>query len=921
MVVSRASLPNAPATPEVRLRVVPGTGREDDLSGVQLLGPRTDAAPAPLGLRWPAALAAAQDRVRTAGQADRIVEELVGAASNLVDATASAALLDKGVLVRKAATDGGAAVQVGAVMSVEGTICGTAVAQRRVVRTGSHLDVRPGGLPAVGDDVLSSACCPGARSHLAVPLMDAGVVLGVLSLTADQRGWFDDGDQHSVTLLAGVAARALAGLTLPRTGALAGDTFREDQTDPPRLRGADRLPRPGHQPPASLHGLGLWSWDAATGATTYSDSVGAIFGLGPHDDLSVDRIRAALHPDDLPRFEAALTRQLAGAPSVAGTFRVNAPDGERQVHAWGEIRRGPGGVVAGAWGAAVDVTDRERQAATLRSTLAGLRAAQELTGLGVWEWHPREGRLEWSPEMFRIAGLEPGEACPSLELWHRLVHPDDLARAMRLDALADEGGSTVETFRVFGMDGQQRHVQAWSTVIPANGASARVVAGAVVDVSRQVEDRVELERRSSTDPVTKLANRLGFERRMKNLLDDDRRNVGLLLLDLDRFKMVNDSLGHQVGDRLLVEVARRLERVAPAGSLTARMGGDEFVVVPPPGVGWRDLRTIAQDVVEVLRVPFSLNENGTGEVLFCPASVGVTCTSGRRVDIDDLLSEADLALYRAKDDGRDRYVVFDDALRERARGRHRAEQMLRAALEEDRLVLQYQPIVDFTHGRVVGAEALVRMRAEDGETLLPPESFVDVAEDIGLVVELDCWVLETALSQLARWLQHAPSSQVPWLAVNVSPRSMEHPRIVRAVLEGLHRRGLPPHLLKVELTESSFLSSLPGGEKALQKLIANQIPVGIDDFGTGYSALAYLTRFELDFMKIDRSFVASVGQDARADAVVTAIVALAHAHRMKVTAEGVETPRQARRLREIGCDFAQGFHFGRPGDASRILRG
>jgi EAL domain-containing protein (putative c-di-GMP-specific phosphodiesterase class I) len=157
--------------------------------------------------------------------------------------------------------------------------------------------------------------------------------------------------------------------------------------------------------------------------------------------------------------------------------------------------------------------------------------------------------------------------------------------------------------------------------------------------------------------------------------------------------------------------------------------------------------------------------------------------------------------------------------------------------------------------------------------------------------------------------------------VNVSPRSMEHPRIVRSLLDGLQIRGLPAHLIKVELTESSFLSSLPGGEMALRQLISSQIPVGIDDFGTGYSALAYLARFNLDFMKIDRSFVDSVGQDSRADAVATAIVALAHAHGMKVTAEGIETPRQARRLREIGCDFAQGFHFGRPGDASRILRG
>jgi len=908
----------AATTTEPYLRVVPGTGRDDDLTGALLLGPRTDSGFLFRGVGWPAALAAAQDRVRAAAsRADALLEELVGAASSLVDAAASAALLEGSTLVRKAATAGGLGLLVGDLVPTEGTVCGAAVASRQAVMTGGSTPATLAGAPGirgVGDP--SGVCCPGARSHLAIPLVDAGAVLGVLALTSDQPGWFDERDESSVSLLAGVAARALAGLPLQRDsvtlhagGVLSGALAPEVEV----LGAAGR-----HPPPASLHGLGLWSWDAATGQTTCSPSVADLLGLTPHDQLSLDHLRNSLHPDDLPRFETALTRQLAGAPGVAGTFRVKAPDGERQVHAWGEVRRSRSGAVTGAWGAAVDVTDRERQAATLRSTLAGLRAAQELTGLGVWEWHPREGRLAWSPEMFRIAGLEPGEAKPSLELWHRLIHPDDRARAMRLDELADEGGGTVETFRVHGMDGQQRHVQAWSTVIPADGASSRVVAGAVVDVSRQVEDRVELERRSSTDPVTKLANRLGFERLIKGLLDD-RRDVGLLLLDLDRFKMVNDSLGHQVGDRLLVEVARRLESVAPAGSLTARMGGDEFLLVPPPGLGWRELRTIAQDVVEALRVPFSLNDNG--EVLFCPASVGVTCTSGRRVDIDVLLSEADLALYRAKDDGRDRYAVFDGALRERARGRHRAEQLLRAALEENRLVLQYQPIVDFTHGRVVGAEALVRMRADDGETLLPPESFIDVAEDIGLVVELDCWVLETALSQLARWLMHAPSAQVPWLAVNVSPRSMEHPRIVRTLLDGLEVRGLPPHLLKVELTESSFLSSLPGGEKALQELIRHQIPVGIDDFGTGYSALAYLTRFELDFMKIDRSFVSSVGQAARADAVVTAIVALAHAHGMKVTAEGVETPRQARRLREIGCDFAQGYHFGRPGDASRILRG
>jgi EAL domain-containing protein (putative c-di-GMP-specific phosphodiesterase class I) len=311
----------------------------------------------------------------------------------------------------------------------------------------------------------------------------------------------------------------------------------------------------------------------------------------------------------------------------------------------------------------------------------------------------------------------------------------------------------------------------------------------------------------------------------------------------------------------------------------------------------------------------------TGEMLVCPVSVGVTSTSGREVSAQDLLSEADLALYQAKDSGRDRYMVFDDALRARARTRHLAEQTLRAALEEGHLTLQYQPIVDLGDGRVVGCEALVRIRSVDSGRLLPPDTFIEVAEDTGLVVDLDCWVIDTALDVVAGWVaQRRGGDSPPWLAINVSARSMEHSRVVRRLVDGIRQRRLPAQSIKVELTEHSFLGALPGGDSALRQLIDSGVPVGIDDFGTGYSAMAYLQRYHLDFMKIDRSFVASVGDQKRADAVVTAIVDLAHAHGMQVTAEGIENRRQALRLREIGCDFAQGFHFGRPGAASSILR-
>jgi diguanylate cyclase (GGDEF)-like protein len=556
--------------------------------------------------------------------------------------------------------------------------------------------------------------------------------------------------------------------------------------------------------------------------------------------------------------------------------------------------------------------------------------------LATWEWRADAEQLIWSEEMYRLAGVSTDTFEPTPAGWHAFVHPDDLDRAHRLDLGADldtdpgQNGHRVETFRLIGRGGEIRHVQSWSAV-----SADRVVYGATMDVTRQVHDRMTLERLSATDPVTGLGNRLAFDRRMQQLLStpgsqrsgsvgpvEAAGSVTLILLDLDRFKVVNDSLGHQVGDRLLIEVARRLVAVVPEGSVTARMGGDEFVVVPPPGVAAEDVQLLAASVVEALRAPYVLPE--TGELLICPASLGVAMSQGRRVSGHDLLREADIALYRAKDSGRDQFVVFDEALKARTKARRRAERQLRTALEEDRLEMQYQPVIDFTSGRVVGAEGLVRLHGEDGadpiDQRLAQDLFLDIAEQTGLVVELDCWAIETAIEQLRTWTRRADEPG-PWLAINLSARSLEHPRVVRRLVEAVRTGEVDPERIKIQLTEQSFIGALSGVDAGLYQLLTNGIGVGIDDFGTGYSALAYLQHFDLDFMKIDPSFITSVGEGPRGDAVVTAIVDLAHAHGMRVIAEGVESGRQARRLREIGCDFAQGFHFGRPGEADRIVRG
>ncbi|MDQ1289873.1 MAG: hypothetical protein QG622_3439 [Actinomycetota bacterium] len=634
--------------------------------------------------------------------------------------------------------------------------------------------------------------------------------------------------------------------------------------------------------------------------------------------------------DTLAALSAAASGALVGGPSVLAGRSSASTDQPRCSGCGPSTGRVPvqsgservGGAAAATPDADAAATPDADAAATpdageALGARSGLSAARALTGIAFWEWTPCDGRLVWSPEMFRLAGLLPEDGTPSLARWHELIHPEDLDRAKRLDlhALGRTTGC-VEVFRVIGADGVVRHLRAWSLPTTSDDGE-RVVQGAAVEVTAEVRDRLRLDLLSSTDALTGLGNRAAIERRITQLLADREREVFLLLLDLDRFKFVNDSLGHRVGDRLLVEVARRLRSVVPGGSLTARMGGDEFVVVPHPGTDHRNVRRLARRIVDTLRRPYVLPDSG--EMLVCPVSVGVTSRSGRNVGAEDLLSEADLALYQAKDSGRDRYVFFDDALRSRARERRLTEQLLRSALRRDWLTLRYQPISALRTGAVVGAEALVRINDPAEGELVLPDCFIEVAEDTGLVVELDCWVIDNALTEVARWAAAARGERtVPWLAVNVSARSMEHPRVVKRLLDGLRRRGLPPRSIKVELTEHSFLGTLPGGESNLRHLLASGVPVGIDDFGTGYSALAYLQRFDLDFMKIDRSFVVSVGEDDRADAVVTAMVGLAHAHGMQVTAEGIENSRQARRLTEIGCDFAQGYHVGRPVEAARL---
>ena len=380
--------------------------------------------------------------------------------------------------------------------------------------------------------------------------------------------------------------------------------------------------------------------------------------------------------------------------------------------------------------------------------------------------------------------------------------------------------------------------------------------------------------------------------------------IGVLFLDLDNFKVVNDSLGHGAGDDLLREVSRRLEKTVRPGDTVARLGGDEFVIVISGMVRTTDALVAAERIRRSLSTPVELGSEST----VVTTSIGIALAHGQETPAD-LLRDADTALYRAKERGRDQAAVFDDHLRDQAVRRHSVEQELRQALEENRIEVYFQPVIRISDGAVIGAEALARIRAESGDLLLP-DQFIDVAEDTGLIADLGSKVLGIALNRLGKWNKASKSPLN--MAVNVSARQLSDPAFPEVVRSALQTNDLDSSLVALEFTESALIAANPVTEKVLEELTAIGVQIGLDDFGTGFSSLAYLKRFPINFLKIDRSFMTGLGTNDDDTAIVTGTIALAHSLDLEVVAEGVETETQLSHLNRLKCNFAQGFHFSEP---------
>jgi diguanylate cyclase (GGDEF)-like protein len=427
---------------------------------------------------------------------------------------------------------------------------------------------------------------------------------------------------------------------------------------------------------------------------------------------------------------------------------------------------------------------------------------------------------------------------------------------------------------------------------------------------REVREQ-RLRHESVHDPLTGLPNRTLFMRRLSDATHRARRGqdglFAVLFLDVDGFKLVNDSMGHHVGDEMLVAIARRLEGCVRGGDIVARLGGDEFAILLERILDVRDAAMVAERVQEALHAPLSIGgyEHATS------ASIGVALSTGASEQPEYVLRSADIAMYRAKNTGRGRYEMFDRAMHAEALTRLQIETDLRHAFERNEFFLHYQPIVSLAEGRIIGAEALIRWRHFE-RGVVSPATFVPVAEDTGLIVPLGRWVLREACRQAKEWQGRATKGEQFAMSVNLSVREFAQPDLVKAVASILEETGLPPQALRIEITESAIIGQKHPAIETVEQLRALGVAIHLDDFGTGYSALSYLHRLPLDAVKVDRAFTSSIDHEERPLHVVRAIVSLAHAIGLEVVAEGVTNLRQLELLRSMKCDLAQGFIFSRP---------
>ncbi len=456
-----------------------------------------------------------------------------------------------------------------------------------------------------------------------------------------------------------------------------------------------------------------------------------------------------------------------------------------------------------------------------------------------------------------------------------------------------------------------------SRLLSDSSGHAHTVVCTFADITHRKQAEAQLRWQANHDHLTGLANRNQFVERFDQALAEARvqnSNVAVLLVDLDNFQLVNDSLGHELGNEVLTSTARRLETAVRGGDLVSRLEGDEFAVLCKNVAAVDSAVKLSEALSQVLAQPLTVS--GDQEVSVT-VSVGVVAVEGGNGHAQDVLQDAAVAMHRAKEKGRARVEVFDEILRHRSKARLEVREDLRRGISRDELRVYYQPLASVTEDRTVGMEALVRWE-HPTRGLLPPSEFIPIAEETDLILALGTWVLREACTTMADWTEMMPGARDAYITVNLSARQLADPSLTATIEEALEKSGLPPEALVLEVTESTLMADAVNAGNVLSEIRRMGVRLAIDDFGTGYSSLAHLKQFAVDFLKIDRAFIDGLGRDGDDSAIVGAVVELGHTLDLTVVAEGVETPGQLAEVRRLGCDLYQGYLLARPGPGHHI---
>jgi diguanylate cyclase (GGDEF)-like protein len=553
---------------------------------------------------------------------------------------------------------------------------------------------------------------------------------------------------------------------------------------------------------------------------------------------------------------------------------------------------------------------------TLEQHQRRLSNAQRIAEMGDWEWDVAADRLTLSDQSWLLCGHAESPAQPTLAGFLQAVPPDEMDRVLAAfegARTSGEGFAIDHRFKLPG--GGFRHVQQQVEVLSRDAdGRARHMAGAVHDITRRKDAEEQIRRLAYYDSLTGLPNRLLFLEQVSRAIAHAGRHeqqLAVIFIDLDNFKRVNDTLGHSAGDELLRSTSTRLSQVLrgqdmlsrhaeDSGHSIARLGGDEFIVLLNGLQRPEDAALVAQRLVAALAQPMMVQ----GTEVFVGGSLGVAIYPNDGNDVETLMMHADTAMYRAKAGGRSGFQLYDPSMNARALDRLNLETQLRRALQRREFVLHYQPRVDVLSGRIIGAEALIRWQHPE-RGLVPPNDFIPAVEDSGLVIPIGEWAIEEVCRQIAAWRD---AGMVPvQVAVNLASTHLREPALPGLVREALARHGVPAQLLGIEVTESILLTDPEVSIEIARQLCAQGVQLSIDDFGTGYSSLSYLKRLPIASLKIDRSFVRDLDTDPDDEAIVSAIIALAHSLKLRVVAEGVETPSQLAFLQSHRCDEYQGF--------------